>query len=69
MVVGVVIQPMHGQGSNLFVLLPLLEELDQGWRVLPAHLQEFVGVEEGDPFVLSEGCCGCSLVLHMKSIN
>lgn len=66
MVVGVVIQPMHGQGPDLFVLLPLLKKLDQGRRVLPAHLEEFVGVEKGDPLVLSEGCCGDLLVLLVR---
>ena len=58
-VVGVVIQPMHCNGSNLGVLLPLLEELYKGYRSFPAHLQELVGIEEGDPLVLIKSYDTC----------
>ena len=47
---------MHSQSSDLFVLLPLLEILDQGFGFIAAHLDELVWIKKGDPLVFANSC-------------
>ena len=48
-IIRIVVQPMHCQCTNSFILLPSLQELFQCWWVLATHFEKLIRIEKGDP--------------------
>ena len=55
-------EPVYTERADGFVSFPVLEEVDECWRVLSAHFQEFVRVEPGNPFVFAKSLPGAVCV-------